>query len=516
MLIRKIRKKFNRLADNYFTRLLLKNVKPVDIKNSEYIFIFHQVKSKFNRKLYILVSHELSKRGIPSCFKFKSDLLSSYYPRFDIDGAHISNSFTSKKRFIIEPSHGEQLSFKWKVDLENEKMEAEGINFFPLIRNTLRTIEKRYNVVFKDEDNRPLYNELIQSCDLLLKYFLLLKDYSQTNEKKIRLVGFESEYVPNGVLKMLCEQSADNRDIEFIELRRGYISYFGHHHQRDSYIYLSNLTNTKTASGLAVSKEELAGFDEKSYNLEELLRPVSNALVKDMDYIPSDKQKKIIKMMGDYKGRGRKVFVLFPHVFYDTPADDKSKVFNDMCEWIMETVKYFDGKGDLLLIKPHPAEFIKDQPKKTPTETPASFLSGIELPENVIILERDLFTVKDLSAFITCGLIWRSSVGMELTFLGIPCIIAGIPPYGSLDLIYAKDKGNYLHMIEQAHTLQVTDKQKIEVATYLYLLENKHVHVSCIKYDQELREFYWDKKELKQYLKAGDEKIRSVVENMLA
>ncbi len=504
------------MADNYFTRSLLKNVKPVDIKNSEYIFIFHQVKSKFNAKLYILISHELSKFGIPSCFKFKNDLVSSYYPRFDIDGEQISNSYISKKRFIIEPSPEEQHFFKWNVDLENEKMQAEGINFFPLIRNTLRTIQKRYNVVFRDEDNRPLYNELIQSCDLLLKYFLLLKDYSHKNGKKIRLVGFESDYVPNGVLKMLCEQSTYNRDIEFIELRRGYMSYFGQHHQRASYVYSSNLTNSKVEVGLSVSKDELTGFDEQGLELGKLINPVSNALTKDMDYVPSDRQREIIKIIEDYKGRGRKAFVLFPHVFYDTPVDDKSEAFNDMCEWIMETIKYFGEKDDLLLIKPHPAEFIKDQPKKTPTETLASFLSDTELPENTIILKRDLFSIKDLSAFITCGLVWRSSVGMELTFLGIPCIIAGIPPYGALDLIYAKDKENYFHMIEQAHTLQVTDKQKIEVATYLYLLENKHIYVSCIEYDQELGGFYWNRKALRKYLKKGNKEIESIVENMLA
>ena len=117
---------------------------------------------------------------------------------------------------------------------------------------------------------------------------------------------------------------------------------------------------------------------------------------------------------------------------------------------------------------------------------------------------------------MTCGLVWRSSVGMELAFLGIPCIIAGIPPYSSLDLIYAKDRNNYFHMIEQAHTLQVTDSQKLEVATYLYLLEHKHIHINCIGYDQEFREFYWNRKALKNYLGNGNREIESVVENMLA
>jgi hypothetical protein len=187
-----------------------------------------------------------------------------------------------------------------------------------------------------------------------------------------------------------------------------------------------------------------------------------------------------------------------------------------MCEWIAETVKYFKSNENLLLIKTHPGEFIEDQPNRTPTETLASFLKGTELSENIIILERDAFTVKDLSPFISCGLIWRSSVAMELAFLGIRHIIAGSPIYMALDLNYAKNREHYFRMIENSDTIKITDKQKMDVAKYLYLLENQHVHVSCIQYDRELREFYWNKKELKQYLKAGDEKIESVVEDMVA
>ncbi|MEJ2170833.1 MAG: hypothetical protein P8X90_35530 [Desulfobacterales bacterium] len=429
MLKRKIRKKFKRLEDDYLTRLLLKNMKPADFNDSEYIFIFHQVKSKFNGKLYLLLSHQLSRMGIVSFLKFKNDLVSAYYPQLEIDGELISSSFIVKSRFIIEHLNPEKSFFEWNVDIGMERIEAEGINFFPIIRNTLRTVQKRYNVIFTDDDNQPVYKELIQTCDMILKYFLALKSYAKKSKKRIRLVGYEADYVPNGVLRMLCDRTPDDRDIEFIELRRGYMNYFGQHHQRASYVYLCNLTNSKMEVGLSVSKEELKRFDEEGLDVSQLINPVSNALTKNMDYVPSDRQREIIKILEDYRSRGRNVFVLFPHVFYDTPVDDKSEAFNDMCQWIMETIKYFGGKDDLLLIKPHPAEFIKDQPKKTPTETLASFLADTELPENVIILERDLFSIKDLGPFMTCGLIWRSSVGMELAFLGVPCIIAGNPPY---------------------------------------------------------------------------------------
>ena len=137
-------KLYSKIVDNYYTRLLLKNIKHIDINNSEYIFIFNQTTSKFNGKLYMLVSHQLSQRGIASCFQYKNDLWGQYSPRLAIDGYEISNSFISEKKYRIRPLPGQQLFFNWSIDIENEIIEAEGINFYPYINNTLRTIQKRY------------------------------------------------------------------------------------------------------------------------------------------------------------------------------------------------------------------------------------------------------------------------------------------------------------------------------------------------------------------------------------
>lgn len=291
--------------------------------------------------------------------------------------------------------------------------------------------------------------------------------------------------------------------------------YFGQHHHRASYISNSNLTKTKMETGLQVSKQELAEFDGKDVGLDRLMQPVSNALAKKIDGTTSSDQKKVIRTMEEFKANGRNVFVLFAHVFYDTPVYDESNAFNGMCEWILQTMEHFKGKEDLLLIKPHPGELIKDQPKRTPNETLKSFLSDTKLSENIILLERELFTVKELSQFISCGLIWRSSVAMELTFLKIPCIIAGTPPYTALSLNYAENREQYFQMVGHAHTLKVTDEQKIEAAKYLYLLENKHVNINCIAYNRSLKKFFWDKKTLKRYLDEGNREIESVVDNML-
>jgi hypothetical protein len=514
-MIRKILKKISRNADAKLTRVLLKNIKPVDIHNSEYIFIFHQIESKFTTRLYILVAHELSKLGIASCFKYHDDLLSRNFPRFEIDGVDISNSFKIDNRFYIKSLHDRQPFFKWQVEIENEKIEAEGINFFPLIRNTLRTMQKRYNIFFKDEENRPVYNELIQSCDLLLKYFLLLKNYSKKYNKKIRLIGFEAAYVPNGTLKMLCDQQSHNRDIEYIDLGRGYMYYFGQYHPKESYISYSNLTQTKESFSYVISKEQFETLNINKIDANELLKPVSNAVKKNSWHKTPDNQKQVIKKIEKFKSKGKKVFVLFAHLFYDTHVFDETPAFSGMCEWISETINYFNGKENLLLIKPHPAEFLPEQPQKAPDETLASFLSDTELPENIILLDPHQYTTKDLSPYISCGLIWRSSVAMELTFLGIPCIIAGNPLYNALNLVLAKDKAHYFELIEKSHKLTVTEKLKTDVAAYQYLLEKNHVHIDCISYTK-LRKFHWNRKALRKYLKKGNENIKSIADSMLS
>jgi len=512
MLISKLKKEIKKHSDNQCTVEILNDINPVEINNSEYIFIFNQVISKFTEKLYILVSHQLAKRKIPSCFLYYDDLLSKYYPRFEIGEYEISNSCTAKKRKSIRPVKEYPLFFEWTVDLENKKIEAEGINFFPFINNNLRKYQKRYNVIYGDEDIK----ELIRACDLLLKYFYLFKKFSADSGKKVKIVGYEAVYVPNGIFRMLCDKMSCDRDVEFIELRRGYINYFGQHHHRSSFISNSNLTKENIETGLMVSKEEIENLDEQKIGKDELTRPVSNALERRIDLKKESYQQQIIKKIEDVRKRGKMIFVLFPHVFYDIPADDRSISFDDMCKWISETIDYFKRNDNLLVIKPHPGELVKDQPKRRPNETLASFLADTELSENIILLEHDAFTVKDLSHVMSVGLIWRSSVAMELTFLGIPCIVAGNPPYRSLNLNYAKNKEHYFQMLNNAQEINVNENLKIETAKYLYLLEKKHIRIKCITYHNKLRRFYWVRKELKKYLKEGDANVTSIVDYMIS
>jgi capsular polysaccharide export protein len=516
MVFRRSIKKSYKAKDKHLTRSLLKDIKLIDLKKSVYLFIFSQEKSSFSRRLFTLISHELSVINIPSIFLYQDDPISSRFPTLSINGFQISNSLRyGKHKGDIESDNLNGYYFDWTIDLEKQTIEAYNTNFFPLILNTLRTIQKRYNVDLNNSKNEITINNLIKSCDLLLHYFLLLKEFSSKNNKKIRIVGFENYYVPNGVFHILCDKFSDNRDIEYIELRRGYISYFGKHHFRDSFITCTNLIKEKVFHGIALSDEELNAIDEKKIDLDTLSKPLLTAVTKTPFSSFSENQKTVINRINKYLEDNRKVFVLFAHLFFDVPLDDSSNSFNDMCEWIKFTIEYFKGNENLLLLKPHPAELRPDEPKKIPNETLKSYLEKSQLSKNILLLEPREFSLLELAPYVSCGLIWRSSVAMELTFLGVPTIIAGTPIYHLLPLNYSNSRQNYFQMIDNIDDIEVTKSQKIEVAKYLSLLKRKHVHVDCITYNANARKVLWNREILEKYLKKGDVKIRSIIEKIL-
>jgi len=515
MLAHKLRLKYFNMVDQRLSHKLLKSITPVDMGSSDTIVIFNQGHSKYKVKLYALLSIELSKMGILSFFLYRNDLLLPYYPDFSVNGFKFSSSLTTNKQRYVMPAHPNSSFFEWDIDIENERIESQGVNFFPLIRNTLRVIQKRYNVQFTDENNEPNYEGYVKTCDLILKYFLLLKEYSKKNKKKIRLVGHESNYMPNGIFKILCDRFSENRDIEFVDLRRGYISYFGRHHFRDSYITCANLTNTKKQFAFAVSKAEMENFCDKDIDAEVLSIPAARAIDKKVYHKPPARQKAVFAAIQKYRSEGKNIFCLFAHLFYDTPIDDSSASFAAMSEWILQTSEHFADKNDLLLVKPHPVEYVESEPNKRPQETLSSFLQNKINAENIILLEPHQFSISDLAPFLTCGLIWRSSVAMELTFLGVPCIIAGNPIYHAIPLNYSRNQSHYFQMIDSANELEVTQAQQNDVTKYLYLLKNKHILVNSISYHRKLNKPCWNAKALNDYLKKGDDNIKAIADKMI-
>lgn len=542
--LRKFRAAYYQLNDEFLLKKLLSDVEPISLSNSNKIFIFSHRKDAFYLKLYTLLGHALSKKGFPSCFLFKDPIIGhylqragniskkikfsnffsinsfevgSYFPRLIENGKEISNSLIEEKTWVkITNGKDRKLKYDWNIDFDKETIIAHNINFYPVIYNTLRTIFKRYNVDFKNKRVLKLTEEMVTSCDLLLSYFLQMKEYSNKNDVKIRIVAWEQNYIPNGVFKDLCDSLSTKRDIEYIDFARGYPRFFGHH-RHDSYVATSNLTYSGMKTRLSVTKKELRTFNEKNKNNNIISKELKKMMKKPILKNFTQEQEKVINMIRKHKDSGKNIFLLFTHLFYDTPIYDLSPAFKDMCEWVLETIEFFKRRDDFLLLKPHPVEINKDNPKFNPDETLFSFLKNnkIQFTDNIFLLKPRLFGLNEIAPFVDCGLIWRSSVALELPFYNIPCIITGSPPYKILDFYYAENKKDYFKLIDNIKDLKVTEEQKLNVARYLLCMKHKHKYIQSIPYKKKIKRNHFEKFYLLDYLKNGDKTIDLLINKML-
>jgi hypothetical protein len=547
-----ITKKFTgvyyQINDDFLIKRILERIEPVDILSSDKLFIFSHIRNRFYLKLFTILAHALSKKGYPSCFLFndrisyhypfklqnfneqiyffnkislKSFEVGTHFPNLKIDNTKISNSLIeekSKTRIINRYQTKKNLYFNWKIDLTNGITKVKDIDFFPIMRTTLRAVLKRYNIDFKNKNVISKSKEMIQSMDLLLQYLMLLKKFSKMKNKKIKIIGWEYSYIPNGFFNISCKELVDNRDVEYIDISRGYKHYFGGH-SRQSYFSAVNLTQSVYRNRNSISKNQVLQII-RNVDKKEVVKPINIVFNKaKKSHQISEEQKPIINKCTNFLKDGNNVFVLFSHLFYDNPVYDCTNAFKDMCDWINYTIKIFKNSKDLLLLKPHPKEVRLDIPEAQPNETLESYINKnfSILPSNIILLKPRTFNLYHLFPYITCGLIWKSSASNELSYLGKSCIISGPSPFKQAldDLHYSQSKNHYESLIKNVENLQVTDQQKIKIAAYIYALYNKDVEVKQFTNDRKYNNPYLDREKIFDYLKNGDTAIEKLVEDMI-
>ena len=511
-----ILEKYNDKKNDYHLRNILRNLPPVNSISGNTVCILNTTSNKFHEMLYTLISYELSYRGIPCYFLYVNDLINSYFPLLKIDNYQLSNSLFVRRHKADIHGNIEFISHnQLNVDIHNGIIETEGINFFPLIKSNLTTLQKRYNVDFTSGTAKKSIPKLIETCKLLFNYFKLLKRYSQENGTNVRIIGWEPIYIPNSIFKTLCSSFVENRDVEFIDIGRGYKHYFGYHF-KDCYISIANCTYNKVIDRIVITDEEFDNFDGNELESAELNSSIQKALNKKNTVHSLEGKNEIVDVIKDYRRKSKNIFVLFAHLFYDVPIYDNSQSFNNMCHWISETVQYFKDRDDLLLLKPHPSEIQPEFPEKTPNETLASYIRDEIETDNIILLHPKMFSLSELSGYMTCGLIWRSSVGLELAYLKVPSIIAGTPHYKILNLYYAKSKEQYFHLIENPYLIKISDQQSYDAAKYIYLLENhKLFHIDAIEYDKRQQRYIWNKPAIDRCISRKNQNVHKIADMIL-
>jgi hypothetical protein len=167
----------------------------------------------------------------------------------------------------------------------------------------------------------------------------------------------------------------------------------------------------------------------------------------------------------------RPVVLLATNVLGDSLTIGRQNFSNSMAEWISRTVQYFSGKKDAqLVIRVHPGEVLTRG--LSMAEVVRSVLP--KLPENIHLIEpRDKMNTYDLVEVADVGLVYTTTVGLEMAMLGKPVVVTGNTHYRDRGFTYDPNSWkNYYKMLgrilEEKDAHQLTPEQVESAWRYAY------------------------------------------------
>ncbi len=149
----------------------------------------------------------------------------------------------------------------------------------------------------------------------------------------------------------------------------------------------------------------------------------------------------------------KKTALLAANVTWDASALDKGVVFSNIPDWVIYTVKLFaDNKEWQLIIKAHPAEVNKYIPEAR--ERICSIVLDAynnQLPPNIILIDGDApISIYELFGKVSLGIVYTSTVGLELCCNGIPVVTVAKAPYRKKGFTYDPvDMEGYRQLLEE-------------------------------------------------------------------
>lgn len=139
---------------------------------------------------------------------------------------------------------------------------------------------------------------------------------------------------------------------------------------------------------------------------------------------PEERFDRIAEQLG--LDRTKPMIGMLTNVMWDAQLHYRANAFPDMLSWVLDTINYFAQRPDLqLVIRIHPAEIRGTLPSRQPLLREIERVWS-ELPKNIKVIPPDS-QVSTYAVMEHCDsvIIFGTKMGVELTSLGIPVIVAG-------------------------------------------------------------------------------------------
>jgi capsule polysaccharide export protein KpsC/LpsZ len=139
---------------------------------------------------------------------------------------------------------------------------------------------------------------------------------------------------------------------------------------------------------------------------------------------PSEGGEKVRQTLGLDR---RPVVLLATNVIGDSLTLGRQVFSDSMTEWLEKTVRYFAGRPDVqFVVRIHPGELITKGPSV------ADVVRRVlpELPEHIHLVPADArINTYDIVEIADLGLVYTTTVGMEMAMSGVPAIVGGKTHY---------------------------------------------------------------------------------------
>lgn len=342
-----------------------------------------------------------------------------------------------------------------EIDLET--FDYRGINITQPARASCRKYLKRYSIDLNDDDTYRKYREIIRSG-------VKIADASEKILNKYNISGvlvYEPLYIQGYIPLSL----AQDRGIPGRTVGTGY---------RDSHLLFGNINNKQPHQHFPDAE---AICDFLQYPLSEPQRQQISNIMQNRETGAGVTHHFTATSSKSIDSTDTKVMAgMFTNLVWDASLEADNGPYANYFDWVSSTIDYLSGRDGIeLIIKVHPAEAARGTNQSV--EQWISF-NYPELPQNITLLSSDTnVNTYELIRELDVGIVYNSTVGLEMAFRGYPVLIGGDTHYRNLGFTYDPEtQSEYLNYLSSLDDLSITSEMLKRAERYAYhLFVRKHI-----------------------------------------
>jgi len=341
----------------------------------------------------------------------------------------------------------------WRLD-DVENVTRHGVDVASFARaNTYRFL-KKYRIDLNDDYERSVYLRFLESALRIAE----AADRIYEEHDIDATVALMSAYIYGGIYLAMAE----DRGIESRTFRKGYID------------LTLCIGDTKNEAGNALYTDGEVVRQELSEPLTETRAELLDEIMEGRVSGETARQHQIQGASGtiDRDEEGEFLVGLFPNVPWDAALDLYHVTFDSPFEWLEATVDHLGGREEVsMVLKPHPGEIraVESRWGRVSTWVEEELQP---LPDNVQVLKPETdVSPYELMAEIDAGIVYMSTVGMEMAYRDVPTVMVGNTHYRGQGFTFDPDTPEeYTELLDSLADLRMDESMREAARRYLYLL----------------------------------------------